>query len=115
MVLMYQLPIVIKSLFYIYLLLVSYNNFKYVWQQNVHINFTSNNMLWSITENSKKCEYYHSASCRYINAWFVWIVFSNSNGSKKGIIIGRDSLPTERFMQLRRCILNPELIQFARV
>lgn len=73
--------------------------------------YESNTKLWKVCEKCDNWQQYNTLSAMYINQWFVWIVLSNSDNKTKGLIIGRDSLPSERYLQLRRCILCPEVVR----
>ena len=67
-------------------------------------------MSWQLSDDLRSWLHVNSISAIYVNEWFVWIVIGMNNAHKKGIIIGRDSLSAERFIQLRRCILSPDVL-----
>jgi len=80
------------------------------YQKKFCIQFEPATQIWKLQVNDGSWLRFNTVSKIYINQWFVWVVFCTHNKHAKGIIIGRDSLPVERFMQLRRCILSPQVI-----
>ena len=74
------------------------------------IQFNSKVMKWELTVSDSHWRKFDQMENIYITKWFAWIVFYKYGVGAYGIIIGRDSLPTERFMQLRRCILSPRVM-----
>ncbi len=80
------------------------------YQKKFCIQFEPAAGVWKQGGNTGSWLRFNRISKIYINQWFVWVVFCTHEKRAKGIIIGRDSLPIERFMQLRRCILSPQVI-----
>ena len=84
--------------------------FRREYYKNVILRFNSNVMQWELLDSGSFWRKFDQVEKIYMNKWFVWIVFYTNGVSVLGVIIGRDSLPIERFMQLRRCILSPRVM-----
>lgn len=62
---------------------------------------------WSISSDKHQWRRYNSVTYIYLNNSFVWLILRASGGASTSVIIGVDSMPTERYLQLRRCIICP--------
>ena len=64
---------------------------------------------WSVSDDVQQWQYYESVNVVYLNDTFVWIILSSPGIPSQAKLIGVDSMEDERFLQLRRCILCPEM------
>ncbi len=106
----FQIPSIVKLLIIVFMLVISYAKFKQIKDEFCILKFDSKTKTWKMSKDGRNWHCFDVVNTIYLNDWFVWLVFKNSTKHTQGVIIGRDSLPIERFMQLRRCILCPEVI-----
>lgn len=106
----FHLPISAKIVVISLLLVAWLINHLRPYSKSFQLIYESKLDLWSLSEDRENWQQFRSLDKIYVNQWFVWVVLSNSDKLTKGLIIGRDSLPSERYLQLRRCILCPEVL-----
>ena len=78
-------------------------------QQQYLIKYESIYKCWSVSIEAQQWQRYESISVAYLNDAFVWIILSSPGVPRKAKLIGVDSMGNERFLQLRRCILCPDM------
>ncbi len=85
------------------------------WQLNrwrksgLFANYESQSDCWKLSLDNQHWQYYETIKTAYLNGSLVWIIFSAPGQRTRSVIIGVDSMPAERFLQLRRCILCPAM------
>lgn len=115
LVMKFHLPVIQKLLIIFVLVWLAFKVLKQIYNNTYYLIFELKSSLWKFSEDGVKWQYFDGLSAIYVNRWFVWIVLSNQHNHSKGLIIGSDSLLDERFMQLRRCILCPNLLHLSQV
>ena len=78
-------------------------------QPHFFLKYESTYQRWSVSSDNRQWHQYESIRVAYLNESFVWIILASPGGARKAAIIGVDSMLNERFLQLRRCILCPDL------
>ncbi len=73
------------------------------------IKYESLYKCWSVSTDAQQWQQYESVSVVYLNDTLVWIILGSPGTGARAAIIGVDSMPNERFLQLRRCILCPNM------
>lgn len=109
-VFLFDVSIYAKAFLSISLLIISWVQIKRHYVSMYTLTYQAKTNTWAIAEIEGNYEQYTDISKIFVNEWFVWIVLKQLNITSRGIFIGRDSLPSERFVQLRRCILCPDII-----
>lgn len=71
------------------------------------LRYESASSCWSISFDKEHWQHYSAISCLYLNDSFMWLILRSSVSAHTSAIIGADSMPTERYLQLRRCIICP--------
>lgn len=69
------------------------------------------NICWNASADEQVWQRYETVKIAYLNDTFVWIIMNSPNNVSRAVLIGVDSLPNERFLQLRRCILCPTMFK----
>ena len=106
-VIYFDVTINVKSVLLIFVLA------SLIWQINqwrksgLFAQYKSQNGSWDLSFDNQHWQCYETIKTAYLNGSFVWIIFSAPGQRTRSVIIGVDSMPTERFLQLRRCILCP--------
>jgi hypothetical protein len=82
----------------------------WLYQQRYSLKYESTYKCWSMSAaDVKQWQQYESVRVVYLNDTLVWIILGSPYSGTKAAIIGVDSMPNERFLQLRRCILCPDM------
>ncbi|MFK7794261.1 MAG: protein YgfX [Gammaproteobacteria bacterium] len=84
---------------------------QWLCQQQYLIKYEGLYQCWSISVDAQEWRRYESVRVAYLNDAFVWIVLSSPGVPQKARLIGVDSMENERFLQLRRCILCPDMFK----
>jgi hypothetical protein len=82
---------------------------KWLSMRRYFIKYESSDKCWSVSIDGQQWWRYKSISVAYLNDAFVWIILDSPGRATRAAIIGVDSMPSERFLQLRRCILCPNM------
>jgi len=77
--------------------------------QHYFIKYESVYQSWSVSNDTQQWQRYENLSVAYINDALVWIILGSPGGNAMASLIGVDSMDNERFLQLRRCILCPNM------
>ncbi len=95
------------------LLMISLAWNLYKWSHNHYfIKYESAYTRWSMSLDARRWQQYETVSIAYLNGAFVWIILSSPSRVSRAAIIGVDSMSAERFLQLRRCILCPDILDY---
>ena len=94
----FHLPISAKIVVISLLLVAWLINHLRPYSKSFQLIYESKLDLWSLSEDRENWQQFRSLDKIYVNQWFVWVVLSNSDKLTKGLIIGRDSLPSERYL-----------------
>ena len=114
-VLGYDVPTLVKVFLILVLLTFLVILVRREYKKEIVLKYDYVLMEWCVGEPNSGDIRFDVISKAYINDWFIWVIFSAHGKHSKGIIIGRDSLPIERFMQLRRYILSPEVMSLNQI
>ena len=79
------------------------------YESDIEIRYQASNQSWTVPGEGKCGQSYSVIKTVYLCDVFVWIILSSPGQAVKPVIVGVDSLESEKFLQLRRCILCPEL------
>ncbi len=77
--------------------------------EHYSIKYESLYKYWSVSTDAQQWQRYESVSVAYLNDTLVWIILRSPGVVTKAAVIGVDSISNERFLQLRRCILCPDM------
>lgn len=72
------------------------------------LRFVEQTSCWQLAGSMNIFQEMNILSTVCVNEWCVWLVVKTRRQGVKTFIIGRDCMPAERFLQLRRCILRPD-------
>ncbi len=82
---------------------------QWLCQAPYFIKFESVYSCWSVLVDAPPWQRHESINVAYLNDTLVWITLASPGSVKRVAIIGVDSMENERFRQLRRCILCPDM------
>ena len=109
-VLLYQASVYVK-IFVCSLILLSFiTNMRNEFHRKDILRFDVANKSWQISIDRLNYQQITKLSCLHANEWYVCALLEFNQQTSKTFLIGSDSLLAERFMQLRRCILSPEVV-----
>ena len=109
LIVQFAVPIVIKLMVGV-IVICSLNWQLLKWHKsNMVLRFQPSVCCWSTSIDSKHWLAYSAIKKVYLCDVFVWIVLSSPGKVDKPVILSVDSLEGDKFIQLRRCILCPEL------
>ena len=81
----------------------------YIHRQCFFLKYESHYQRWSASNDAKQWQRYDSLNVAYINSTLVWIILASPGRVSKSSLISVDSMAKDKFLQLRRCILCPEM------
>lgn len=84
---------------------------KWSCQHHYFIKYEPTYQCWSVSNDGHRWQRYESIRVAYLNDALVWITLSLPGSATRAALIVVDSIPSERFLQLRRCILCPDMFE----
>ena len=109
-VLGFDIPIFIRAVMTLVMLAsLLWSIKKWAYQPRCYLKYESIYKCWGVSSDAQRWQRYESVSVSYLNDTLVWIILGSPGNANRAAIIGVDSLSHERFLQIRRCILCPEM------
>ena len=109
-VVLYEVSIYVKIIVCSIILLSLITNIRNEFQRKDILRFDVSNKSWQISIDRLNYQQISKISCLHASEWCVFVLLDFNQRRSKTFLIGSDSLLAERFMQLRRCILSPEVV-----
>lgn len=79
--------------------------------ETINVYFHPLTQKWSASKNNQKPKMYDQIRTVYLNEKFLWVILESSKSEKLSLMTSAESMTDDKYRQLRRYIISPELFK----